>query len=213
MKAERNRTAYIIGSGGHSRVVESFLPRRRIRRLVERDAGPDDILQANFFAGEPDRDGDYFIAIGDNAVRRRYFDRLKAIGITVSSCIAPTAWIAGDAKLGAGIFVGAGAVIGAGASVGDNAMVNNLSLLDHDSVLGPDSQITVGVILGGTVTVGRNCYLAMRSCVAPGLAIGDDAFVMAGAVVVKPVPAGAKVGGVPARIIAAAPPSEGGPQA
>lgn len=205
MRTESDRTAYIVGGGGHCRAVESFLPGRRIRRLVERDPGPSEILQSDFFAGPPDMEADYFIAIGDNRIRRLYFDRLEAMGITPSTLVAPTAWIAPDAELGAGLFIGAGAVIGAGARIGDNAVVNNLSVVDHDSVVGADSQLTLGVMVAGGVTIGRGCYLGMGSCVAQGLTIGDFAFLMAGAVVVKPVPAGAKMGGVPARIVSEAP--------
>jgi UDP-perosamine 4-acetyltransferase len=184
-------------------VIASFLPHARIRHLVERDPGPDDLLQGDFFASDPDRDADYFIAIGDNRIRRSYFDRLTAIGITPASCIAPTAWIAATAILGKGIFVGAGAVVGAGARICDNAMLNNLSLLDHDSVLGEDSQVTVGVMVGAELRIGRGCFLGMKSCIVSRVNVGDEAFIMAGAIVVKPVPAGAKVGGVPARIMTA----------
>jgi UDP-perosamine 4-acetyltransferase len=204
MQRVPTRTAYIVGSGGQSRVVESFLPGRRIRRLVESEPGPDDILQSVFFAGPPDPDGDYFIAIGENRVRRFYFDRLKRIGITPASCIAPTAWIAATARLGDGVFVGAGAVIGAGAILGDNVMVNNLSLIDHDSVVGEDTQVTVGCMVGAELKIGRRCFFGMQSCVISRLEIGDDVFVLAGAVVVKSVPSGARVAGVPARIVSPA---------
>lgn len=196
-----SQTAWIIGNGGHAKVVASFLPHHRIRHLVERNAGEDDRLQSDFLADPaPPEPADYFIAIGDNAARQRWFARLKALGITPARCIAPTAWIAPTALLGDGVFVGAGAVIGADARIGDNAIVNNLSLVDHEGVVGEDSQLAPGVILGGQVLVGRRCFLGIRSCVAPRLEIGDDAFVMAGAVVVTPVPPGAKVGGVPATI-------------
>lgn len=194
------RRAFIIGNGGQARVIASFLTSPDIRHLVEGDPAPGDIRQSDYFATEPDRDADHYIAIGDNQIRRRYFDRLKAIGITPASCIAPTAWIARTAKLGDGVFIGAGAVIGAGAELGDNVMVNNLSLVDHDSVVGIDSQVTVGCILGAELKVGRRCFFGMKSCVVSRLEVGDDVFVLAGAVVVKDVPAGARVGGVPARL-------------
>jgi UDP-perosamine 4-acetyltransferase len=195
-----SRRAVIIGRGGQARVIASFLPHSQIRHLVEGDPGRGDILQSDYFAGEPDREADHYVAIGDNRIRRLYFDRLKRIGVTPASCIGPNAWIARTAVLGEGVFVGAGAVVGAGVRIGDNAMVNNLSLVDHDSVLGEDSQVTVGCMLGAELVVGRRCFFAMKCCVVSRLEVGDDAFVMAGAVVVKNVPAGARVGGVPAQI-------------
>lgn len=115
-------------------------------------------MQSAFFRDPDPEPADYFIAIGDNAVRRLYFDRLKSIGVTPARCIAPTAWIAPSAELGDGVFVGAGAVIGAEARIADNAIINNLSLVDHDGMIGEDSQLTIGVILGGEVKIGRRCY-------------------------------------------------------
>jgi serine acetyltransferase len=44
----------------------------------------------------------------------------------------------------------------------------------------------------------------MSSCLISRVDVGDDVFVMAGAVIVKPVPDGARVGGVPASIRPAA---------
>lgn len=197
------RIALIIGKGGQARVIASFLPHRRIRFLVEADPGPDDILQSDYFAGPPDREADHFIAIGDNQARRAYFDRLKGLGVTPANCIAPTAWIAPDAKIGNGVFVGAGAVLGAGARLGDNVILNNLSLVEHDSVVGEDSQIAPGCVIGAELRVGRRCFFGMKSCLVPRVDVGDDVFVLAGAVVVRPVPSGARVGGVPARVMPA----------
>lgn len=199
------QTAYIVGSGGQARVVASFLPHRRIRHLVEQNPGADDLTQNDFFALAEPPEGHYFLAIGDNQVRRWYFNRLKTFGVTLSSCIAPTAWIAETAHVGEGVFIGAGAVVGPGARVGENALINNLSLLEHDSHVGEDSHLAPGVIVGAELSIGRGCFLGMRSCVVSRTNIGDQAFVMAGAVVVRPVPAGARVGGVPARIMPDAP--------
>jgi sugar O-acyltransferase (sialic acid O-acetyltransferase NeuD family) len=192
-----DRTALIFGGGGHARVIRSLLPDGTIRFLVDRD-------QDAFFA-EPALDADLYIGIGDNAARRLYFDRLKALGLTVSSCIAPTAWVAADAALGEGVFLGPGAVIGSGTRIGDNAIVNTLASVDHDCEVGEDTQITPGATLGSHLRIGRRCYFGMRSCVVPRLEIGDDSVVMAGSLVVRSAGAGVMLGGSPARIIGAAP--------
>ena len=201
-----DRPVFIIGSGGHAEVIASFLAQRTIRFLVEGAAGPDRIRQADFFASGTLPEGDYFIGIGDNAIRRRYFDRIAALGGALPACIAPNAWLAADVRLGRGVFIGAGAVIMTGVTIGDNAIVNTLSSIDHHSELGADSQVTVGVSLGSQLRIGRSCFFGMKSCVVPRLEIGDGAMVMAGAVVVRSVEPGALVGGVPARVMRAGEP-------
>ena len=50
------------------------------------------------------------------------------------------------------------------------------------------------------VRIGRNVWLGSGAIVLPGVTIGDDAVVAAGAVVTSDVPAGALVAGVPARV-------------
>jgi sugar O-acyltransferase (sialic acid O-acetyltransferase NeuD family) len=201
-----DRPVFIIGSGGHAEVIASFLAGRTIRFLVEGAAGPNRIRQADFFADAAIPDGDYFIGIGDNAIRRRYFDRIAALGGALPACIAPNAWVAADARLGRGAFIGAGAVVMTGVTIGDSAIVNTLSSIDHHSVLGADSQVTVGVSLGSELRIGRGCFFGMKCCVVPRIEIGDRAQVMAGAVVVRSVAAGALVGGVPARVMRAGEP-------
>jgi sugar O-acyltransferase (sialic acid O-acetyltransferase NeuD family) len=194
------RRAFIIGNGGHAHVIRSLLPGRPVTFLVERDPGPDEALQEAFLA-DPDRETDLYVAIGDTRVRRRYFDRLKGLGLTVASCIAPNAWVAEDASLGEGLFLGAGAIVGTRSRIGDNVIVNTLSSIDHDCVVGDDVQITAGVILGAHLEIGARCYFGMRSCVLPRVEIGADSVVMAGALVVRSAPAGVMLGGSPARVI------------
>lgn len=201
------RTAYIFGKGGHAHVIRSLLPHPRIRFLVDTVPSGDDIAQDSFFAGAPDPGGDYYIGIGDNGARRIYFDRLKAMGVTAASCIAPTAWVAPDAAIGDGVFIGPGAVVGARSRVGDNVVVNTLSSVDHDCEVGEDTQLTPGVTLGSYLRIGRSCFFGMKCCVIPRLEIGDRTSVMAGALVVRSAPADVLLGGVPARVMrgAAAP--------
>ncbi|HEY5720738.1 MAG TPA: acetyltransferase [Allosphingosinicella sp.] len=196
-----DRTALIVGSGGHAHMLASLLPHRRIRFLTEGDPGPDDIAQSDYFAGSPDREADHFIGIGDNEIRRAWFDRLKALGLAVANCVAPTAWIAADAAVGEGLFLGPGAVVGARARIGDNVIVNTLSSVDHDCDIGPDTQITPGVSLGSHVVMGRSCYLGMKSCLIPRVRLGDRVVVMAGSLVVRDAPDGVMLGGSPARIM------------
>jgi len=97
------------------------------------------------------------------------------------------------AKMGAGLFLdhGTGIVIGETAVVGDE-----VSMLH-------------GVTLGGTGAergdrhpkIGRGVLLGAGAKVLGNITVGDYAKVASGSVVLKPVPAGCTVAGVPARLV------------
>ena len=83
--------------------------------------------------------------------------------------------------------------MGDGCQIGHNVV---FATLNHG--LSPDTRRSTWpapIVLGKGVWVGSN------STILQGVTIGDHAIVAAGAVVTKDVPAGAIVGGVPARFI------------
>jgi acetyltransferase-like isoleucine patch superfamily enzyme len=49
--------------------------------------------------------------------------------------------------------------------------------------------------------IGKNCFIAVNSTILPGICIGDEVIVGAGAVVTKDVPSNSIVAGNPARVI------------
>jgi acetyltransferase-like isoleucine patch superfamily enzyme len=55
------------------------------------------------------------------------------------------------------------------------------------------------------IRIGRRCWVASNAVILPGVQLGDDVIVAAGAVVTKSFPSGSMIGGVPARLICAQP--------
>ena len=120
-------------------------------------------------------------------------------GVRVATVVHPAAYVAGDARVGAGGQVLARAVVGALARLGEGCIVNTAASLDHECVLGDGVHIAPGAVLAGEVRVGDFAFVGANAVVLPRLTIGVSAVVGAGAVVTKDVPDGAVVYGNPAR--------------
>lgn len=58
-----------------------------------------------------------------------------------------------------------------------------------------------GLEYGKPVTIGNIVWIGGRAVIVPGVTIGDNVVIAAGAVVTRDVPPGAVVGGNPAKIL------------
>lgn len=112
------------------------------------------------------------------------------------------------AKLVIGDNVGiSGAVLHAWNSieVGDRVMIGAAALI-YDSDFHPlnaedRSRLDDSKVATAPVVIGPDVWIGARAMVLKGVTIGRGAIVAAGAVVTKDVPAGAIVGGVPAKVV------------
>ena len=104
-------------------------------------------------------------------------------------------------RLGKRVFINAGCRFQdqGGITIGDDCLIGHntvLATLNH--ALDPARRADMHP---APVTLGRNVWLGSNVTVLPGVSIGDDAVVAAGAVVTRDVPARSVVAGSPARVI------------
>jgi UDP-2-acetamido-3-amino-2,3-dideoxy-glucuronate N-acetyltransferase len=117
--------------------------------------------------------------------------------------------------------IGAGSVVGRGVSVendvviGDRVRLQTNAYVTAWSVVEDDVFVAPGVITTNDPTAGRRppgvelrgpvlrrgCRVGAGAVLLPGVEVGEEAFVAAGAVVTADVPAHALVMGVPARVV------------
>jgi sugar O-acyltransferase (sialic acid O-acetyltransferase NeuD family) len=149
-------------------------------------------------------------AIGDNRVRHDRLEQARACGLEPVVAIHPRAVVAPGVRIGAGVWMAAGAIVNPGATLGDGVVVNTGATVDHDCVIGDYANISPGCHLSGRTTIGRYAFLGTGVVTLPDAIVQDEATVGAGAVVLKVVPAGCTVVGVPAREVRRSGVSKGG---
>lgn len=135
---------WIAGTGMHARKVAQALiaQGQAIAGFIDEAAGatsPLDglpVLPLQGLAAASDAQA-AFVAIGNEAVRRRLMDTLQQLGWRLPSVVHPRAWVAPDAVLEDGVFVAAGCVIEAACRIGRGAIIDIGVLIDHECRIDP----------------------------------------------------------------------------
>lgn len=86
-----------------------------------------------------------------------------------------------------------------GITIEDNVLIApKVSLLSEGHPVSPENRQS---LIPGHIHIKKNAWIGANATILPGVTIGENAIVAAGAVVSKDVPDNAIVGGVPAKII------------
>ena len=203
----------IIGAGGHARAVyEILMHDLNIEVVGFVDNAADtlgemiggihvvgdhsilpDLLEAGVLGAA--------IGIGDNKLRRSYFEAITNIGFAPVNAIHPTAHIAHNVMIGRGVVIGTGTTVCTGARIGDNVIINTGAIIEHESIIGDDVHIAPGSSIAGRVTINRGAFVGIGSVIKEYVTIGENAVIGAGSVVLKDIPDDAVAVGSPSRIV------------
>jgi sugar O-acyltransferase (sialic acid O-acetyltransferase NeuD family) len=143
----------------------------------------------------------FLAAIGGQRGRDRVAIQAQAVtaGLQPLTAIHRTAFVAEDARIGAGSQILARATVCVEVVMGEACIVNTGASVDHECRLGKGVHLAPGAVLAGCVDVGDYATVYTGAVVAPRVRIGEGAIVGAGAVVLRDVPPNTLVVGNPAR--------------
>ena len=141
----------------------------------------------------------FLVGVGQPNLRRAAAYQLCQAGLVPGSCRHPSAVIGADVVLGPGAVIGAHTSITTNVRAGEHCHVNVNVTIGHDTWLGDRVTLTPGVNIAGNVILEDDVTMGIGSCIIQGVRVGAGATVGAGAVVVRDVPPGVIVKGVPAR--------------
>lgn len=215
-----NNTYIVYGAGGFGREVAWL-----IDRLVESfgDGQPSGVVA---FADDSEKKGaglrgvpilpidaaikcypaaGVVITVGDGSARRKMAERVKGLGAQCPSIIDPRAELDRDTvKMGDGCIVCAGSTLTVDITLGNQVHINLDCTIGHDAVLEDFVTLAPGVHVSGCVRIEEGAYIGTGASIINGsrdkhLVVGRGAVVGAQACVVRDVPNGVTVVGVPAK--------------
>ena len=199
----------ILGAGGHAKVLAYVLGLTGFQIVGFTDDNPS--LQGTKILGYPvvgsnERIPELaiegaIVGIGDNRWREVWYRRLLAWGVPAVNAIHPSVVLAQGVVLGQGVAVLANASVNVDASIGSNVILNTASVVGHDCHVGDHAHVGPGVLLCGSVRIGRGACLGAGATVIPNCVVGEGSIVGAGTVVLEDVPDHVVVVGNPGRII------------
>ena len=199
---------YIVGAGGHAKVVADCAERLGYTdvRLLD-DKYPEikicgrwpvigDSSQIESLGGQA---AHFFVAIGNNAIRQRVSATITDAGGQLVTLVHPSAVIGCDVIIGDGTLILANVVVNAFSSIGKGCILNTACSVDHDGAIADFVHLAPGTRLAGEVTVGERTFIGIGSAVIQQIQIGADVTVGAGSAVINHIEASSVVMGSPAR--------------
>jgi maltose O-acetyltransferase len=146
----------------------------------------------------------YNAAAGEDATVRHALLRERFAAVGEGAVIRPPFHCdyGTNIRLGDGVFLNFGCVIldVVAVEIGDGTQIGpGVQILTADHPRDPATRAR-GLECGRPIRIGRNVWIGGGAILLPGVTVGDDAVIGAGAVVTRDVPARATAVGNPARI-------------
>lgn len=174
----------IVGAGGHGRSVAEAVSAGGefvvVGFLDDAHPGLDRVWEFPLLGKVADlgrcRDvADHaFVAIGNNALRRRLTAELRNAGFLLATVVHPQAIVSPTALIGLGSVVMAGAIVGTEARLGEGAIVNCAAVVDHHCRVGDFGHLGVNAAMAGGSVLGAGAWMQVGSALGYGVEIDAD---------------------------------------
>ena len=164
-----NKKLYIVGAGGHGKVISQALvaSKRTITAFLDEDNDkqgktlmniPILDLKATLLTRKP-TNTELANGIGLGSKRKQQFNNLKRRRFKFISLSHPSSIIANDVMMEPGVQIMAGAVLQPGTMIGPNVVLNTGCRVDHDCNIEAHSFIAPGVVICGNVKIGVSTHI------------------------------------------------------
>lgn len=200
-----HKEVILIGAGGHSKVIADIIEKSgdKVCGFLDDGAKTKEVFGYPVLGKTEDckkfLDKEFFIAIGNNAVRKKIATQNPELKFYTA--IHPAAVISRGVEIGIGTCVMAGCVINADTKIGKHVIINSGSVVEHDNILADFVHLSPGAVLCGTARVGECTHIGAGVTVKNNVSITGETVVGVGAAVVSDIQVPGTYCGVPAKEI------------
>ena len=202
----------IIGAGGFGREVydwacqcQSFCREWVVKGFLDDDPGA--LKGYNMAAGaiasvddyQPLGNDVFVCAIGKPENKKKCCEKILEKGGAFTNIIHSSVILGRNVRLGEGVILCPGVTLTCDIQIGSHVALNLKASLGHDAIIGDYCQISSFCDITGKVKLGNEVFMGSHASILPGTAIGHNALIGAGSVVVKDVKPRTTVFGVPAQ--------------
>lgn len=143
-----------------------------------------------------------YCPLGNNKLRVKFLRYAASLGYDTPCYIHPSVIVSPNVEIGKGVYILLGTQIMPYTKIEDFVMVSMNVSIAHHNTLKTGTFLSTGCNFGASIVAEENSYCGIGSTIMTGLhRLGKDCLIGAGAVVIKDVPDGAVMAGVPAKVI------------
>lgn len=143
----------------------------------------------------------YFVAFGDNALRKKIIEEIEKQRGKLETIIHPTAIISKSVLIGEGTSIGVGAIICNDSKIGRGVIIDTGVIIEHDNEIGNYVNISPGSKTMGGVKIRDYTWISGGVIIRENLNIGKNSVVGLGSIVTKNIPDNVVAYGVPAKVM------------
>lgn len=143
-----------------------------------------------------------YCPLGNNRLRVKFLEEARQMGYKTPNYIHPSVTLSPNVRIGNGVYILLGSNIMPNTEIEDYVMISMNVNVAHHNILKRGTFLSTGCNFGASIVAERYTYCGIGSTIMTGLhRLGKDCLIGAGAVVIKDVPDGAVMAGVPAKVI------------